>query len=471
MTTIATPRVFIAGTSSGVGKSFFTVGLAAALVQRGLSVNVCLHSVRLLQAVLYRRICLRHPCILDPRLLTPLQILEEVQLASAGADIVLVDGNLGLFDGQGPTTLEGSDAWLAELLGAPTIVLFDAGIFAASAGAVVKGFSGGTFHQFPIEGAVANWLDLDGAPFRDRAFYEAALAAFGAPPLLGALRTLPSALEPENTLPARSVSQDRNRTLLGRLFILELGKLVAESVDIDAIVAIAGHAPRIQLEEEGPLPGRRCRIAFSDDSCFHLGFPDNLTILRHYGAELVPFSPLADTELPPRIGGIYFTGAYLREYGADLAANIELMAAMRDFVERGGVLYAEGGGTAFLCTEFQVDSQGNFLPGVGLLPGRAIFATGQIDYLSVQMTDCSVVGVSGAVMQGVDSFEWAFEATGSPPSTAFQETSPRGARMIHGMAPLPGVTASFAFLHWGSHRAGAQRFVEAAEFAARRLKG
>lgn len=149
MTTISSPRLFIAGTSSGAGKSLFTVGLAAALVQRGMSVNVCLHGVRLPQAVLYNRITLRQPSVLDPQLLSPLQMLEGFRLASSGADIVLIDGNLGLFDGQNPHSWEGADAWLAELLATPTVLLFDGGIFAASAGAVVKGFAESTRHKFP----------------------------------------------------------------------------------------------------------------------------------------------------------------------------------------------------------------------------------------------------------------------------------------------------------------------------------
>lgn len=466
MTIIHTPRIFVAGTSSGVGKSFVTIGLAAALVQRGMSVNVCLHGVRLPQAVLYRRVTLRDSSVLDPQLLSPLQMLEGFRLASSGADIILIDGNLGLFDGPRPDSWDGSDAWLAELLATPTIIIFDGGLFAASAGAVVKGISDGTRQKFPIEGAIANWLDLGGAPSRNRAFYEMALASFGAPPLLGALETLPSAAYPENMLPGMSVSQDKNQTLLRRMFILEVSKLVSQSVDIDAIVALAGRAPQIHMEDEVPPPSRRCRIAFSDDSCFHLGFPDNLSLLRHYGAELVPFSPLADSALPPRIGGIYLTGAYLSEYGADLADNADMRAALLDFVQRGGALYAEGGGTAFLCREFQSDSRGNFLPGVGLVPGRAVYARGEVNYLSVEVTQPSVIGTIGAVLRGVDSFEWAFDPIGPLPVTSFEEIGARRPRKIQGMSPLPRVAASFAFLHWGSNPQVAQQFVKAAEDAA-----
>lgn len=469
MTTIATPRLFVAGTSSGVGKSFFTVGLTAALVQRGVRVNVCLHGVRLPQAVLYQRITLRHPSVLDPQLLSPLQMLEGFRLAASGADIVLIDGNLGLFDGQHPQSWEGADAWLAELLATPTVLLFDGGIFAASAGAVVKGFSEATQHKFPLEGAVANWLEIDGPPFRDRQFYETALAACGAPPLFGALATLPSASLPENMLPGLSVAQDKNRTLLGRMFILEVSKLISESVDIDGLLGIAGRAPQIQTEEEVPPASRRCRIAFSDDSCFHLGFPDNLSILRHCGAELVPFSPLADAQLPARIGGVYLTGAYLSEYGRDLAANQDMRSELLNFVRRGGVVYAEGGGAAFLCSEFEAGPGGTFLPGVGVLEGQAIQTKGDIDYLLVEMLEQSMLGEPGAVIRGVDSFEWGFEPSGPAPKASFRQRDGERGRIIEGMSPIPEVIASFAFLHWGSNPTVAQRFVDAAEEAARRL--
>lgn len=270
-------------------------------------------------------------------------------------------------------------------------------------------------------------------------------------------------------LPGMSIAQDKNRTLVGRMFVLEVAKQVAESVDIDALLAIAGGAPQIHIEEQLPPASRRCRIAYSDDSCFHLGFPDNLSILRHCGAELVPFSPLADSELPARIGAVYLTGAYLGEYGEDLAANSDMKAELLNFVHRGGVVYAEGAGAAFLCSEFESGSRGAVLPGVGVLKGRAVQAKGDIDYLSVELLEESILGEPGSLIRGVDSFEWAFEPSGSAPMVTFRQSNGSRARTIEGMSPLSSVTASFAFLHWGSNPAVARRFVDAAEAAAQRL--
>jgi cobyrinic acid a,c-diamide synthase len=469
MALIPCPRILIAGTSSGVGKSFISLGIVVALIQRGISVSVCLHGVRLPQAILYRRITLRQPYILDPQLLTDAQILRAVRSAGVGADIVVIDGNLGLFDGRDPTTWEGSDARIAELLGAPVALVFDGGIFDASSGALVKGFSHGAKGQFSIEGAIANWLDSAAFPNRDRQFFEKTLTSFDAPQLLGAIPIFPQATAEENALPGVSVEQDKNRTVIGHSFILEASKWIAKSVDVDALVEIARRAAPLSVadEDERNPPKRRCRIAVSDDSCFHLGFPNNLDLLRFYGAELLSFSPLADSRLPDRIGGVYLTGAYLSEYGAELAGNSDMRAALKAFVARGGLVYAEGGGAAFLCEEFIGSGGEGPLAGIGVLKGRARSVKAEVDYIALEAVCPSFLGEQGTVVRGVDSSEWLFEGWSEAPTAVMKEVSSGRRRSAEVLALGNRVVATTAFLHWGSAHEIASRFVEEAEQAMR----
>jgi len=469
MALISCPRILIAGTSSGVGKSFISLGVVVALVQRGLSVSVCLHGVRLPQAVLYRRITHRQPYILDPHLLTEEQILQAVRSAGVGADIVVIDGNLGLFDGRDPTTWEGSDARLAELLGAPVALVFDGGIFDASSGALVHGFAHGAKERFLVEGAIANWLDSGAFPKRDRQLFEKALAAFEAPRLLGAIPTFPPGTAQENALPGVSVEQDKNRTVIGHSFVLEASKWVAKSVDLDELVEISRRAAplRIADEDDRDPEKRRCRIAVSDDSCFHLGFANNLDLLRFYGAELLSFSPLADSRLPDRIGGVYLTGAYLSEYGAELAGNTEMRAALKQFVVQGGIVYAEGGGAAFLFEEF-IGSGGEApLAGIGILKGRARSVEAEVDYIALEAVCSSFLGEPGTLLRGVDSSEWVFEGGGESPTVVMKEVSSGRRRSAEVLALGSRVLATTAFLHWGSAPEVASRFVGEAEQAMR----
>ena len=469
MALIPCPRILIAGTSSGVGKSFISLGVVVALVQRGLSVSVCLHGVRLPQAVLYRRITHRQPYILDPHLLTEEQILQAVRSAGVGADIVVIDGNLGLFDGRDLTTWEGSDARLAELLGAPVALVFDGGIFDASSGALVNGFARGAKGRFSVEGAIANWLDSGAFPNRDRQLFEKALTAFDAPRLLGAIPIFPQGTAQENALPGVSVEQDKNRTVIGHSFILEASKWIAKSVDIDAMVEIAGRAAPLKVagDDDRNPPKGRCRIAVSDDSCFHLGFANNLDLLRFYGAELLSFSPLADSRLPDRIGGVYLTGAYLSEYGAELAGNTDMRAAIKAFVAQGGVVYAEGGGAAFLFEEFIGGGGEGTLAGIGVVKGRARSVEAEVDYIALEAVCSSFLGKRGTVVRGVDSSEWVFEGWSEAPTAVMKEVSSGRRRTAEVLALGNRVVATTAFLHWGSAPEVASRFVEEAEQAMR----
>lgn len=465
MSSVTCPRVLIAGASSGVGKSFISLGVLVALAQRGLSVAVCLHGVRLPQAALYRRITNRQPCILDPQLLTEEQIVQAVRWAGVGADIVVIDGNLGLYDGRNPGSWKGSDARLAEMLGAPVVFVFDGGIFDSSAGALVKGFVDSAQNRLSVAGAIANWLDLSTFPARNRQLFEKTLTSFGAPKLLGAIPIFPPAASSANAIPGIIAAQDKNRTLLSHSFIAEVGKWVSGNLDVDALISIANHANPLEIADEAEfLPtNRRCRIAVSDDSCFHIGFPDNLNLLRLCGAELVSFSPLADSELPDRIGAVYLTGAYLSEYGAELAANSDMRESLRAFVARGGVVYAEAGGAAFLCEHFDGGGGEGLQRGIGVLKGRAKFVSGEADYIALKSLVSSLLGDTETIVRGVDTSEWFFEEWSEAPIPVMKEVLTGRHRSAEMLSVGAHVFVTTAFLHWGSAQNIAQRFVDAAE--------
>ena len=464
MSLIATPRLLIAGAAPGVGKSFFTLGLAIALARKKLSVNVCMHTIRFPQAVLYRRQTRRNTRILDADLLNPGQMLEGLRQACFGSDIVLIDGHHGLYDGRGPGTWVGSDAWFAELFAAPVVLVTDGAMFGASLGALVRGFADAAGQRIFVDGVVVNWTEPNTIDGKDRLFFDAALSSFQCPPLVGAMHSIGDGEQ----LPVHGIAQDLTRTLMSRQFQVALGDLVSQTVDLDLIVEIANRAPVLKVDEGVDPSGFRCKIAVSDDPCFNLCFPDNIDLLKCNGAEIVPFSPLADDRLPRRVGAVYLTGAYLNEYGVELASNLSMREALREFVARGGVVYAEGGGAAFLFDQYVTNLNTAPLPGVGIIPGIAIAAPRSPDFVYLQSVDSSILGGGHESVRGVDSVEWE---VGMSPGvlTVLEFSDPPNRRPGEGFSPYANVLASFSFLHWGSNPDIARRIVEAAEVAARNL--
>ena len=461
-----TPRVILSGVRSGVGKTLLTIGLTHELRRRGVSVSCGVIGAQLINSVLLKRLSGRSVRCFDDRLLTAHQNLASFSQAGLGADLVLIDGRAALYDGYAPGTLRGSDAEIARLLRAPVVLIADARGIGTSLVALYKGFSA-LAEGFEIAGMVLNRYERSNSgeepsfDTRDREYYEAALEAFRIPPLLGAL---PDANFPCN-VPQEGVLQERNQVALPRQFFIELGALVNRCVNIDALLERAATAPPLSIPEAEIAPsGRRVRIAVSDDSCFHLCFQDNLDLLRYFGAELIPFSPLADSALPKRIGGVYLNGAYLKEYGADIAANESMKEALRSFVDKGGVLYAEGSGCAYLCKEFRVSGTPQVYGGVGVLDGTAISAPFAPRYDDVVTVDDTILGRTGYLVKGFSTNEWRLDQLDQAGLYRSLRFSMPGGGVLHeGFSPRPQVLGTFSFLQFASNPEVAKNLVDSAE--------
>jgi cobyrinic acid a,c-diamide synthase len=411
MPVISTPRLLIAGTSSGVGKSLLTTGLTVALRKRGISVSCCTSSKDLHQSVLYQRMSRRHVRTLDQRLLDPEMIRFSLYQAGLGADVVLIDGHAGLYDGWGLHHDDGADVELAKITQTPIVLLAHFEEFTTSAAALVYGYSHfrGTA---PIRAVIANQFNSDESNFilAAKDSLSNSLGNNGLPSCFGVVPTIGLSSE----LPPRSFSQQTNVTSLPSQFFHDLAELVATHVDIDGLMALARTAPEIELPIETPPPqNRRCRIAVADDGCFSVAFQDNVDLFRYFGAEIVSFSPIADSELPERVSGLYLGGAYLQAYGVELSLNSAMHGAIRDFVEQGGLLFSEGAGTAYLCKRFQIALDEELQEGVGVMPFDAMLAkTGQRE-VEIKLIEDSILGQPGEVLSGVDTGEFLVKGDGS----------------------------------------------------------
>ena len=456
MVSFDTPRILLSGVSSGVGKSLIGLGLSMAARKRKVSISCMISGPRLLQASIYRRISGRNVRSIDNNLLDEKMLARAAYRAGVGADLILIEGTGGLYDTPDPETLRGSDAFVAKSLKCPVVLVVDGSKFGASLAAVIRGFTGFS-EGVDIVGTIANRIaerNEFGESVKEN--INNSLRSAGFEPLIGAI--LETELEAE--LPSGPAQQQENKTLLPRQFLVDIEKLVSEHVDFDQLLELAKGAPAIEYDDIDNEPqGRTTRIAVADDSCFCLTFQDNYELLRYFGAELVSFSPLADNALPPKIGGVYVPGAYLRDYGPDLARNSSMRNSIKEFAANGGAIYSEGSGTAFLSREFEID--GERYEGAGVLNGTAQAVSELAAYSkATTLSDC-VLGEQGATLTGYSTGEWKMiDDEGASFSLRVSEGGDKG--YPEGYSPTSGAVMTFQFFHWGSNPQVARSFVEAA---------
>jgi cobyrinic acid a,c-diamide synthase len=455
------PRIIISGIRPRSGKSFIALGLMLALKKRNISVSCCIHGSRIHSAVLYQRILRRYVRCVDENILSPQEIRRSIEAACVGSDLLIIDGKEGLYDGRHPGNFHSSDAELSHLTRTPVILTVDADGFTNSLGALVRGYIESAV-GFDIAGTIINNVDEAGqeGSSNDELFFEEVYKLFQIPKFIGAMPK-GKALA---MLPKSPFSQSKNILSLPRQFYVDLTQLASRHIEVDRILEIAGAAPKLNTDIVQQMPiGRRCRIAVSEDICFNLCFHDNLELLRFYGAEIVTFSPLADATLPRRIGAVYLSGGYINDYGGELAVNESIKDALKEFSNKGGVIFSEGSGTAFLCKKFgNKDSLHN---GVGIIDAEAIYKQGAFSYIECNTSDESILGQPGLIVKGVTTNEWSLGNINSSIlyTLKVSKNSIDSGEEEEGFSPGPQICSTFHFFHFGSNSEIAKNIVDAAE--------
>jgi cobyrinic acid a,c-diamide synthase len=380
-------QILVAGVSSGVGKTTITLGLIAALRRRGLRVQPFKAGPDYIDPT-YHTLAAELPCRnIDTWMVPPNRALELYARAAQTADIAVIEGVMGVFDGFSYTAEEGSTAQIAKLLNAPVLLVLDVGKMARSAGALAWGYT----HFDPdlkIAGFILNRCGSESHYRGTKLAVEQATAL----PVVGWLLKNADLHIPERHLGL--VPTDERGELTH--FITLAAELVEQYFDLEQILTIA----RVEESSPSPDPGQveiqnhsvesvkipeqtksqipntqralcpksQILIAVARDAAFSFYYEDNLHLLREAGAEIVFFSPQQDSDLPPGTTGLYFGGGFPEIYAAQLATNQPLLAALRRAHVAGIPIYAECGGFMYL-TEAIIDLENQLHPMVGLVPG------------------------------------------------------------------------------------------------------
>lgn len=456
--TLSIPRLLIAGTQSGSGKTSLTAGIARALVRRGMRPQVFKSGPDFLDPT-YLSLAAGRPCYnLDGWMMGERHVRALFASACRGADIALIEGAMGLFDGADHTSLEGSAAQLAAWLGAPVLLAAPAGGAARSFAAMAHGFA--TFEkEAPVAGIIANRA---GSEDHGR-LLAASLDHAGLPPLVGAV---PAKALPE--LPHRHlglVTADGDSVPDGVFDQLASG--IGRWLDLERILRIASSAPPLAAapgDEELRPRESGLRLAVARDRAFHFYYQDNLDALARSGFELVFFSPLSDERLPEKTDALYLGGGYPELHARELSRNQTMRESVAAFCASGRPVYAECGGLMYL-TRGLVEPDGARHDFAAVAPAwtkmRGRFKA--LGYVEAELTADSLFGRRGDTLRG-HRFHYS-ELTDDPADAEGWDTVYTLRRKRDGQTEREGwrrgrVLASYAHLHFASRPGAARRFAE-----------
>jgi cobyrinic acid a,c-diamide synthase len=460
---VTLPRLVIAAPGSGHGKTTVATGLMAALRDRGLAVSGHKVGPDYIDPGYHALATGRPGRNLDPVLCGADLMVPLLRHGAAGADIAVVEGVMGLFDGRGSTG-EGSTAHVARLIGAPVLLVVDAAAQGRSVAALVTGFAG--FEPgLRLGGVLLNRVGSD----RHEDILRAALAGIGVP-VLGALRRDDQAAVPSRHLGLIPAAE---RQPEARAAVSRLAALVSQSADLDAVVALAQTAPPLAAPAWSPddfldrgelVPDRtpnppRSRenpqpvVGVAGGAAFTFGYAETAELLVAAGADVVTFDPLRDESLPPSTAGLVLGGGFPEEHASDLSGNTRLRDAVAQLARSGAPVIAECAGLLYLAEELDGRPMCGVLPVTAQMTSRLT-----LGYRDAVAAAGSVLAPAGLPVRGHEFHRTTVSpASGEPPAWLL-EGRPEG--FTH-----RGVHASYLHLHWAARPELATRVVGAAASA------
>ncbi|MDR1045084.1 MAG: cobyrinate a,c-diamide synthase, partial [Candidatus Adiutrix sp.] len=445
------PRLVLAGAHSGAGKTSISAGIMAALTRRGLNVQPYKVGPDYIDPAFHDFVTGRKSRNLDSWMLgeDTLRGLFLRQAPDSGQGLSIIEGVMGLFDGHQGAHI-GSTAHVAGILAAPVLLIINGAAMARSAAALAHGFN--SFQpDLKLAGVIVNRLSGPAHYELLRAFIEKEAGL----PCFGYLRKNPNlALSSRHLglVPSLEVPD-----LSRRLKIL--ADEVAETLDLEGLISLAESAPELSgpARLATPEPEGRVRLGLALDKAFNFYYQDGLDLLNDLGADLIPFSPLADQALPPDLDGLYLGGGFPEIFAAELAANESLRREIRELLEGGLPAYAECGGLMYLGQRL-VDLEGRGHRMVGFFPQETIMTKKLQNFGYVELTfeKDNILGPAGSLVRAHEFHH--SRLAGPEPDYAFTARKSESRSWPGGLI-LRKVLASYPHLHFLANPKTAEHFV------------
>lgn len=454
-----TKGIVIGATRSGSGKTTVALGIMAALSRRGMRVAPFKTGPDFIDPGHHGRVTGRISRNLDGWMLSRAYNRQSFQRGIKAADIAIIEGVMGLFDGYDGKTEAGSTSQMAKWLGLPVLLIVDARSMARSAAAVVLGFE-----RFDPDLRYAGILFNNIGSPRHLDYLKDALTDITDLPCIGGIPSVPDIGIPERHLGL--VTQDEHA--LSEEQIDRLAAVIEENADMDLLLS---GLPRIETEMSATTASEkpseaRVRIGVARDEAFCFYYPDNLELLEQAGADIVFFSPIRDTRLPEHLDGLYFGGGYPELFAARLSANTGIRLDVAHLSRSGMPIYGECGGFMYLCRELR-DQHGETHPMTGCFPfNTAMFPRlRSLGYREIHMAEDTFLGTRQTVVRGHE-----FHYSALDPETVmdtveirrlYRVTDRTGKRKIEEGYQVHRTLGSYIHLHFGSAPDTARSWVTA----------
>jgi len=445
---VALPRLVIAAPASGCGKTTVACGLMAALRARGLAVSGHKVGPDYIDPGYHALATGRAPRNLDPFLCGEELIAPLFRHGAAGAQVAVVEGVMGLFDGASREDDPdfGSTAHVARLLGAPVVLVVDAARAGRSVAALAAGFAGFD-PRTPVAGVILNQVASD----RHERLLRDALAGAGLP-VYGVIRRTEGIITPSRHLGLIPAAE---RAALAGQAIDRMGALIAASCDLDALLALAARATALPGPAWSPPPATARitpapTIAIAGGAAFTFGYTEQAELLEAAGARVARFDPLRDEDLPEGTAGLVLGGGFPEMHASGLSANGRLRDRVAALAARGAPVAAECAGLLYLART--LDDR----PMCGVLDVRATMTPKlTLGYRQAVAVTDSVLARAGEVVRGHE-----FHRTAAVPAAGDQPAWQFGPGAVEGHV-AGSVVASYLHTHWAGHPAAAARFTAA----------
>ncbi|MDH5848508.1 cobyrinate a,c-diamide synthase [Listeria monocytogenes] len=434
-------KILIAAASSGTGKTTVTLGIMHALKKRGLRVQPFKVGPDYIDTNYHQAITGVASINLDSFLIDDDAMLAALfEKHGQSADISVIEGVMGLFDGLGIDRDNSSTSFIAKCTKTPVILVVDGKAISTSAAAIVDGFN-----RFDPELTIAGVIINRVASENHFSLIKGAIERYTDVPVLGYLPKNVAVALPERHLGL--VPQEEMTELEVKWELL--GDLIAEHVDLDRLLAISKtgakltvHPPEIQVPDFSGM-----RVAYALDAAFHFYYQDNLDFIRSTGATLIPFSPLEEREVPDA-DFIYIGGGFPEVFAERLAKNKSMRESILAAHEQGKPIYAECGGLMYLGSSLEMEAESYEM--VGVFDGVSKMTTGlrKFGYCIAEPLEDTLLGKKGTAIRGHEFHHSVFE-TNEP--TRMKLTKKRDGEIVkewHGGYQKGNTLASYLHIHF-----------------------
>ncbi|MCW2612256.1 MAG: cobyrinic acid a,c-diamide synthase [Cryptosporangiaceae bacterium] len=443
-----TARIVVAAPASGHGKTTVATGLLAAFAARGMAVSGHKVGPDYIDPGYHALASGRPGRNLDPFMVGADRIAPLFAHGAVGTDVAVVEGVMGLYDGVTGQGDLGSTAQVAQLLRAPVLLVVDASAQGRSVAALVHGFRSWQPSVW-LGGVVLNRVGSD----RHETILREALDDLGVP-VLGVLRRHDAAATPSRHLGLVPAAE---RSAEARATVAELAGVVADGLDLDAILALARSAPELGVapwsaaDEVGePVSGRPV-VAVAGGPAFTFAYAEHAELLAAAGAEVAIVDPLRDSRLPDGTRALVVGGGFPEVHAEGLSANEPLRAAVRDLANSGAPVAAECAGLLWLARSL------DGLPMCGVLDAVAEMTPRlTLGYRQAVAVSASVLAAEGQRVNGHEFHRTTVTPrAGDRPAWQWQGGAAEG-------FVAAGLHASYLHLHWAGLPSIAQRLVRTA---------